>query len=435
MLAVSATKATAQWVTHRCSQVITLEYFAARSGEHTATTSLTPIILAAGAKRCWAGPIQTYTGRRRFGTNPSHTVTTTPVQRSVGRIHQNVARLYARRILELAAASAAVQRFVVQLEANHEPPVDWKNWQRREWSQELLESLGDRTITRLWAATKRIFSLSCLVAPFAILYPLSLVSEKVEALSWKYALWGIEHAGPTYIKLFQWATTRQDLFTPEFCRYFGKLQDETVGHAWKETVKILEEDLGLPVASTTSVKDETIFNVNQYLELEKTPIGSGCIAQVYRGTLKQAVGKYDAGTEVAIKVQHPGIWHKVCVDFYIMGLAARWLESVPMLNLKYLSLSDTVRKFRDIMLPQLDLTLEAKHLQRFNRDFANDSTVAFPEPLTELTSTRVLTETFVHGTPILHFTKAPEADRKELALLGLTTTLKMIFLNDFLHGT
>jgi len=81
-----------------------------------------------------------------------------------------------------------------------------------------------------------------------------------------------------------------------------------------------------------------------------------------------------------------------------------------------------------------DLTLEAKHLTRFNRDFAGDPTVSFPKALNELTTTRVLTETFIHGTPILHFVNAPEEDRKQVALLGLTTTLKMIFLNDFLHG-
>jgi len=86
------------------------------------------------------------------------------------------------------------------------------------------------------------------------------------------------------------------------------------------------------------------------------------------------------------------------------------------------------------MLPQLDLTLEAKNLTRFNRDFADDPTVSFPQAINEMTSTRVLTETFIHGTPILHYVNASAEDRKAVAMLGLTATLKMIFLNDFLHG-
>jgi predicted unusual protein kinase regulating ubiquinone biosynthesis (AarF/ABC1/UbiB family) len=107
---------------------------------------------------------------------------------------------------------------------------------------------------------------------------------------------------------------------------------------------------------------------------------------------------------------------------------------LPWLNLHYLSLSDSVRKFRDVMLPQLDLTLESKHLTRFNRDFANEPAVAFPHPVNDLTSTRVLTETFIRGRPILEYTTASEAVRKELAYAGLEVTLKMIFLHDFLHG-
>lgn len=134
------------------------------------------------------------------------------------------------------------------------------------------------------------------------------------------------------------------------------------------------------------------------------------------------------------RVQHPGIWHKVCTDFYIMSKVAKFLESLPYLNLRYLSILDTVTQFRDVMLPQLDLTLEAKHLQRFNRDFSNDRRVSFPSPLEDLTRTRILTETFVQGKPILEYTKEDTATRKELANLGLETTLKMIFLNDFLHG-
>lgn len=134
------------------------------------------------------------------------------------------------------------------------------------------------------------------------------------------------------------------------------------------------------------------------------------------------------------RVQHPGIWHEVCTNFYIMSKAAKFLESLPCLNLRHLSILDTVTQFRDVMLPQLDLTLEAKHLQRFNRDFSNDRRVSFPKPLEDLTGTRILTKTFVQGRPMLECIKEDMATRKELANLGLETTLKMIFLNDFLHG-
>ncbi|CAB9503378.1 protein kinase UbiB (Partial), partial [Seminavis robusta] len=152
------------------------------------------------------------------------------------------------------------------------------------------------------------------------------------------------------------------------------------------------------------------------------------------GRLLEGTSKYPAGTEIALKVQHPGIWHKVCVDFYLLAKIAKFLEGLPKLNLKYLSLADTVRQFRDIMLPQLDLRIEAANLQRFNQDFRNDDSVTFPHPLEELTTSRVLTETFVHGTPIMEYTKASVDMRRQVAKIGLETTLNMIFLKDFIHG-
>lgn len=339
------------------------------------------------------------------------------------RWKQNISKLYARRLLELAAASAATHQSIARLEqatTTLDKPVDWQDWERKDWADELLSSIGSNRLSRFWSATYRLASLACLAAPLTILYPLSRISETAERWSWSYGLWGIEHAGPTFLKLAQWATTRHDLFSPEFCQYFGKLRDDTRGHSWRETLKVLEKDLGL---------------VSNHIELEKEPIGSGCIAQVYRGNLKKATGQYPAGTEVAVKVQHPGIWHKVCVDFYIMGKFARFLEGLPWLNLEYLSIVDSVEQFRDIMLPQLDLTIEAKNLQRFNRDFTDDRRVSFPHPIHGLTTEHVLTETFLHGKPILEFAKELDpSGKKELAYLGLETTLKMIFLNDFLHG-
>ena len=366
----------------------------------------------------------------------NHAISSTTIRcvQVVERWKKNIARLYARRIMELAIASLALYKVRQQgamgtecfFNAKRQPtlidkPTRWQNWQQQDWEETAMASLGTSKLQRFWMATSRMVQLAVLVSPLAVLYPLSFVSDSAQTMAWSYALWGIEQAGPTWIKLVQWATTRQDLFSPEFCQYFGKLRDDTEGHSWKETQKILEEEFGKLVATNT-------------LQINPEPIGSGCIAQVYQGTLLQPSGQYPKDTKVAIKVQHPGIWDKVCTDFYILHKAAKWLESIPNLNLQMLSLSDTVRQFRDIMIPQLDLTLEANHLRRFNQDFAQDDHVNFPNPLRELTTSQVLVETFVEGTPIMEYTKAGDKERHQLALLGLETVLKMIFLNDFVHG-
>ena len=333
------------------------------------------------------------------------------------RWKKNFSRLYARRILELAAASVAAQVIWSESEAAAivSKPMEWQDWERKDWDETALAYVGNTKLARFWMATKRVIDLAVLASPFMVLVPLSYVSDKAHTASWDYALWGIEKAGPTWIKLTQWASTRQDLFSPKFCHHFSKLQDDTVGHSWEETKVILKEQFG--------------EKGMEALDIKSTPIGSGCIAQVYQGRLKKPSIHYPKDTKVAIKVQHPGIWNKVCVDFYIFHKIAKFLEDLPQLNLRFLSLVDTVQQFRDVMIPQLDLSIEASHLKRFSQNFANDDQVAFPRPLDELTTRKVLVETFCEGTPIIEYVRGdmPKEEKELLARIGLRMTLQMIF--------
>jgi aarF domain-containing kinase len=357
------------------------------------------------------------------------------------RIQNNMARVYARRVLELAAMSAATLASTTALQAAIEKPPEWSTIdlaeERRKFGEN-FSTLGKSAISRVWAAGSRLFNLGLLASPLAILVPVAYITapitSKPNQLAWDYAVWSAEKAGPTFIKLIQWATTRNDLFPSQFIEHFAVLQDSTRGHSWKETEKLLKSSLG--------------DNWNEWFEFESvksgsrpndavSPIGSGCIAQVYKAKLKKSTGMLPAGSQVAIKVTHPNILHKVCVDFYILNKITSWMEAIPYINLDYLSIKDSVQQFRDIMLPQLDLRVEARNLKRFRRDFSGDERVSFPQPISELTSEKVLVESFVHGEPILKFCiegRKSNKDREDLAKVGLSTVMKMIFLHDFVHG-
>lgn len=214
------------------------------------------------------------------------------------------------------------------------------------------------------------------------------------------------------------------------------------GHSWKETKRILEESLGPGYEDIFEFEDNAAHRKGLFkgwrLNSESVrPIGSGCVAQVYKAKLRQNTSLHPSGTEVAIKVTHPHILHKVCVDFYILNKIVVLLEAIPRLNLNYLSMKDSVGQFRDIMLPQLDLRVEARNLKRFRRDFADNPEVFFPLPVDGLTTSRVLVESFAHGEPLLKYMRNEHTtveDRKELAIIGLETVMKMIFMNDFVHG-
>lgn len=396
-------------------------------------------------------------------------------------------------------------------------PAEWGDdtidlaQRRLQFGQEISPLSNTTRLQRWGMAMKRMITLGTLVAPLGVMIPANVVlgslagkptiieeeeevgkdddvgvtkekklpmlqryHQKLTQSTWDYALWAIESAGPTYIKLVQWASTRNDLFSPEFVGHFSKLQDETRGHAWRETEHALERAFGkewkkiLSFDRVIEDDDDESDGIEggrlkrtggaanrdrqkRLLERQETksnskgsslptiPIGSGCVAQVYKARLRSSHGLHQAGTSVAVKVQHPRILEKVCLDFYLLNKFASFLEYIPYLNLDYLSMKDSVDQFRDIMLPQLDLRVEAHNLQRFRRDFEGESQIAFPEPLVELTSREVLVEKFVEGEPMLNFVLREDEnhskkDREELARIGLETVMKMIFLHDFIHA-
>jgi len=340
-----------------------------------------------------------------------------------------VARLYARYILTGAALSAyGVGRSRAYCEAfagGGEDVIHIDTLAGEEEVMDVKTLLGNTKLSRFWAAGKRIVALSLLAAPMTLLYPLAALSnaQSINEFTWEYALYATEKAGPTFIKLCQWASTRADLFPIEFCSRFARLQDSTRGHAWKDTDKLLRETLGEDWRDTIDLVGED-------------PIGSGCIGQVYKGRLAKDVGLHPKGMVVAVKIQHPNVKKKVTIDFYLLNKIAALFESIPRLNLSYLSLRDSVEQFGSIMFPQLDLSCEARNLQQFRHDFRDDELICFPQPLMELSSSDLLIEEFVHGNPILSYMKDGNTlqDRRDLAELGLRAVLNMIFLHDFVHG-
>lgn len=92
-----------------------------------------------------------------------------------------------------------------------------------------------------------------------------------------------ESSGAAVVKLLQWASSRPDLFGEPFCAVFERLQDRTTPHGLEHTERALREAYG--------EKWEDRIRLGEVL-------GSGCIGQVYKGTIDDKDGMEK---EVAIK--------------------------------------------------------------------------------------------------------------------------------------
>lgn len=275
-----------------------------------------------------------------------------------------------------------------------------------------------RALRMLWRLLSLAVRYSPLLAgvPFAL--ALGWLLPGIEDALWAYALRAVHASGPAYIKLAQWASSRNDLFPVKFCQTFQRLHDHCFPHSWALTEQVLRKEMGA--------------DWRERLELQPEVIGSGCIAQVYRGTIAAEPG--GARVDVAVKVIHPGVESLVSVDIDIIRTAAQALSLVP--ALKWLSLPDVVEDFALQMFWQLDLTQEARNLARLRKNFAADKKIVIPRPFLELSTRDLLIETFQPGVPISAFIDSDACDAraaKELSSLGMNSMAKMIFIDNFVH--
>lgn len=86
-------------------------------------------------------------------------------------------------------------------------------------------------------------------------------------LWYRFLVKQMELAGPTFIKLAQWAGSRRDLFPDELCDMFGRLHSNGKPHSLRYTKRVLEKAFNKPFAE--------IFE-----EFDEKPMGIGAIAQV-----------------------------------------------------------------------------------------------------------------------------------------------------------
>ena len=196
-----------------------------------------------------------------------------------------------------------------------------------------------------------------------------------------------EDLGPTYVKLAQTVASRPDLLPPEITAELRKLHDDVAPFATDVARKIIEEDLGTPV--------EEAFE-----HFTEPPLASGSIGQVYRAVTAD-------GQQVVVKVLRPGIEEIILLDMHILKWLAERLErAVPDLAAYRPSL--IVEEFDHTIQRELDFVNEAATTARFHAAFADDPTMLVPDVLWELTGTRVLTLTWIDGTPVQRLIDKPD---------------------------
>ncbi|HEY4614673.1 MAG TPA: AarF/ABC1/UbiB kinase family protein [Citricoccus sp.] len=222
----------------------------------------------------------------------------------------------------------------------------------------------------------------------------------------------LEELGPTFIKIGQILSTRQDLLPPPYVEELARLQDRVEPVPGADVAAVLAEELG-----TTAVFDT----------FDKEPLASASIGQAHAATLE--------GAEVVVKVRRPGVAETVNQDLDILEnlaqLAARRWDFARTHDAPGLA-----GEFADTLRHELDYLREGRNAEQFARNFADDPSVHIPAVHWETTTSRVLTLERIHGIKIhdLEALAAAGIDRRELAERATAVLCRMVFEHGFFHA-
>jgi ubiquinone biosynthesis protein len=225
----------------------------------------------------------------------------------------------------------------------------------------------------------------------------------------------LEELGPTFVKLGQVLATRVDLFPPDWIAEFEKLHSTVPPVPFADIQPELERALG-----------RSPFAV--FRNLETAAYGSASIAQVHRAELAD-------GTPVVLKVRRPGIRTKVEADLRILAHIAELAESEIPEARRYQPI-EVAGEFIRSMERELDFASEARNVERFAKNFADDPYVVIPKVYWEWTCENLNVQEHVSGVPgtELGAVEAAGLDRKLLAARGADAVLKMILIDGFFHA-
>lgn len=185
----------------------------------------------------------------------------------------------------------------------------------------------------------------------------------------------LEELGPTFVKLGQTFSNREDLLPPELIQELQKLQDKV------ETVDMNVEEI-LENEFNITVKDH-------FAEIRKVPLATASIAQVYKAILTD-------GTEVILKIKKPEVQTVIEDDLLLIKDLEKLVSSYSEIGEK-LNLKQAISTFEKSLLEEVSLINEKENILQFRRNFKNSKETYVPIVYEEYSNNNVLCMEFIDG--------------------------------------
>lgn len=239
------------------------------------------------------------------------------------------------------------------------------------------------------------------------------IGKSHQPMGIKFAL---EEMGTLFLKLGQLLSTRSDLLPPHIIAQLSLLQDKVAPFdvaTLKSTIEDPKTGLGKPVNEL-------------FARFDDKPLAAASIAQVHTASLPD-------GREVVVKVVRPNLRQGIIADFELLRTLASWV-SARMESARAIHVIEIVEEYRQIMLNELDLTLESANATRMRNNFTNSQLIYVPEVY--MASKSVMVSERIFGIPISQTDALDKLgyDRATLAKNGLTIFFTQVFRDNFFHA-
>ncbi|MDD4169307.1 MAG: AarF/UbiB family protein [Desulfotomaculaceae bacterium] len=225
----------------------------------------------------------------------------------------------------------------------------------------------------------------------------------------------MEELGPTFVKLGQILSMRQDMLPIDITEELQKLQDSVQPFPFSEVKTLIEREF-----------NDTLENI--YQEFDEVPVAAASIAQVHRARLI-------SGKQVAVKVQRPEIERLIELDLDILKDMAQFVDY----HTKYGKIYDFVgmaEEFENTIKNELDFTQEGENADTFTLNFSRDEGVTVPKVKWIYTTRRVLTMEYFDGIKISDSAALDMAgiNRSEIAERLAASICNQVLRDGFFHA-
>ena len=233
-----------------------------------------------------------------------------------------------------------------------------------------------------------------------------------------------EELGPTFNKIGQMLSVREDLLSSAFTQTFKTLQDSVPSDTFSTVKKTIETELSLSLSD--------IFD-----DFSKSPFASASMGQAHRAKLKN-------GDSVVVKIQHPNIAEEIRLDLQLFERAIPLIKYIP--ETSVVDLKGVLQEVKRSLINEMDFLKESQNGEQFYQKNNGWKEIRSPKIYDAFCSKKVIVMEEMSGKNLNHLMNAENKTetfitgiqnkqlKQEVAKLLVENFMKQVFDDGFFHA-